>query len=170
MEQNSDLTLFIPITISFIMLGLGLSLGIEDFKRIILHPRAIIIGLMCQMVLLPAICFAICIVFLLPPALAVGLMLLAASPNGATANFYSHLAKGDVALSISLTAVNNIITLFTLPLVVNFAIDYFMQGTWAVPIQFKKVLEVFLLVLIPVAVGMATNYFLPQHSKNYSNR
>jgi bile acid:Na+ symporter, BASS family len=93
-------------------------------------------------------------VFALEPALAVGLMLLAASPGGATANLYSHLSDGDVALNISLTAINSVLTLFTLPLIVNFSLDYFMDSGQYVPMQFSKVLEVFGIVLIPVTIGM----------------
>ena len=86
------------------------------------------------MIILPILCFGIAKLFNLPPALAVGLLLLSASPGGATANLYSHLAKGDVALNISLTAVNSVLTLFTLPFIVNFAIDHFMGNGQVIPI------------------------------------
>jgi BASS family bile acid:Na+ symporter len=165
MEQSSTLTLFLPIALGIIMLGLGLNLLIDDFKRVVLYPKAVLIGLLCQMILLPIICFGITILFNLPPALAVGLMLLSASPGGATANLYSHLAKGDVALNISLTAVNSVLTLFTLPFIVNFSIEYFMQSGQVVPMQFKKIIEVFAIVLIPVGIGMAINRYAPNFSK-----
>jgi len=138
MEQNASLTLFLPIALGIIMLGLGLNLLVEDFKRVILYPKAVLIGLFCQMILLPVVCFGITLLFQLPPALAVGLLLLSASPGGATANLYSHLAKGDLALNVSLTAVNSVLTLFSLPFIVNFSIDYFMQSDQVVPMQFKK--------------------------------
>ena len=159
------LTLFLPIALGIIMLGLGLSLTIADFKRVLIYPKAIVIGLLCQMILLPVVCFGIAILFNLPPALAVGLLLLSASPGGATANLYSHLAKGDVALNISLTAVNSVLTLLTLPFIVNFAIDYFMGSGQVIPMQFKKILEVFAIVLIPVGIGMIINYFSASTSK-----
>ncbi len=159
------LTLFLPIALGIIMLGLGLSLTIADFKRVLIYPKAIVIGLLCQMILLPVVCFGIAILFNLPPALAVGLLLLSASPGGATANLYSHLAKGDVALNISLTAVNSVLTLFTLPFIVNFAIGYFMGSGQVIPMQFKKILEVFAIVLVPVGIGMIINYFSPSTSK-----
>ncbi len=165
MEQSSALTLFLPIALGIIMLGLGLSLVIDDFKRVVLYPKAVIVGLFCQMILLPIICFGIVILFKLPPELAVGLMLLSASPGGATANLYSHLSKGDVALNVSLTAVNSVLTLFTLPFIVNFSINYFMETGQVIPIQFKKVVEVFAIVLIPVAIGMFINYKKPTLSK-----
>ena len=136
------------------MLGLGLSLTLEDFKRVVRYPRAVTVALICQMVLLPTICFFLVKFSGLNSSLAVGLMLLAASPGGATANLYSHLSKGDVALNISLTAINSLLTLFTLPLIVNFSLDYFMDSGQYVPMQFKKVIEVFAIVLIPVTIGM----------------
>lgn len=154
MESNLITTLFLPLALGIIMLGLGLSLTIDDFKRVVIYPKAIFIGLLCQMILLPIICFGIAILFKLPPELAVGLMLLAASPGGATANLYSHLSKGDVALNISLTAVNSLLTLFTLPFLVNFSIEYFLESGQVIPMQFKKVMEVFAIVLVPVTIGM----------------
>jgi BASS family bile acid:Na+ symporter len=154
MESSALTSIFLPLALGIIMLGLGLSLTLDDFKRVVLYPKAILIGLVCQMILLPTICFVIALTFGLPPELAVGLMLLAASPGGATANLYSHLSKGDVALNISLTAVNSLLTLFTLPFIVNFSIGYFLEGGQVIPMQFKKVMEVFAIVLVPVTIGM----------------
>jgi len=154
METSILTTLLLPLAIAIIMMGLGLSLTIEDFKRVVVYPKAILIGLVCQMLVLPVICFFIAITFKLPPELAVGLILLSAAPGGATANLYSHLAKGDVALNVSLTAVNSVLALFTLPFIVNFAIAFFMQSDQVIPMQFKKVIEVCMIVLFPVAIGM----------------
>ncbi|MDP2175146.1 MAG: bile acid:sodium symporter family protein [Bacteroidota bacterium] len=154
MEQSIITSVILPLALGIIMLGLGLSLTIADFKRVVLYPKAVVIGLACQMLILPVVCFFIAKIFNLPPELAVGLMLLSASPGGPTANLYSHLAKGDVALNITLTAVNSILTLITLPFIVNFSIHYFLESDMAVPMQFKKIVEVFLIVLIPVMIGM----------------
>jgi BASS family bile acid:Na+ symporter len=156
MQDNSLLTTIMPIALGIIMLGLGLSLTLTDFKRVLVYPKAVFIGLFCQMILLPIICFGIAIGFKLAPELAVGLMLLSASPGGATANLYSHLSKGDVALNITLTAINSILTLFTLPLIVEFSLSYFISGG-EITMPFKKVVEVFLIVLIPVTIGMIIN-------------
>lgn len=164
--QQSDLTsLFLPIALGIIMLGLGLSLTVEDFKRLTKYPKAMTIALFCQMVLLPLLCFGLVIVFNLNPILAVGLMLLAASPGGATANLYSHLSNGDVALNITLTAVNSVLTLFTLPLLVNLSLDYFLDSGQYVPIQFKKVVEVFAIVLAPVTLGMLVKSKAPSFAQ-----
>ncbi len=161
MQSNFLSTTLLPIALGIIMLGLGLALSIDDFKSVIKYPKAVAIALICQMVLLPAICFFVAKIFGLEPALAVGLMLLAASPGGATANLYSHLSDGDVALNITLTAVNSVLTLFTLPLVVNFSLDYFMTTDQYVPMQFSKVAEVFAIVLVPVMLGMLIKSRLP---------
>ncbi len=153
--QSSVLTaVFLPVALGIIMLGLGLSLSIADFKRVVVFPRAVFVGLFCQMAILPAVCFAIASGFGLPPELAVGLMLLSASPGGATANLFSHLAKGDVALNITLTAVNSLLSLLTLPLIVNYSLEAFMGQGKSIPLQFDKVIQVFAIVLIPVGVGM----------------
>jgi BASS family bile acid:Na+ symporter len=154
----------LPLALAIIMLGLGLSLALSDFKRIVAYPKAVMIGLVSQMLILPLICFFIAKSFGLSPELAVGLMLLAASPGGPTANLYSHLSKGDVALNISLTAVNSLLTLFTLPLIVNFAINYFMESGQIIPMQFKKVSEVFVMVLAPVSIGMIIKSKFPATS------
>lgn len=154
MQQSIATQLFLPIALGIIMLGLGLSLTVEDFKRVAKYPKAVTVALLCQMILLPVLCFLLVIVLRVEPALAVGLMLLAASPGGATANLYSHLSNGDVALNISLTAINSVLTLFTLPVIVNFSLEYFMDSGQYVPMQFSKVMEVFGIVLIPVMIGM----------------
>jgi len=102
------------------------------------------------------ICFGIVYLSALPPAIAVGMMLLAASPGGSSANLYSHLAGGDVALNITLTAINSVLALITLPIIVNFSLLQFFGEGKVIPLQLDKVLQVFALVLIPVAVGMFT--------------
>jgi BASS family bile acid:Na+ symporter len=165
MEANILTTIILPVALGIIMLGLGLGLSLDDFKRVALYPKAIIIGLFCQMIVLPIICFGIAITLQLPAELAVGLMLLSASPGGPTANLYSHLAKGDVALNISLTAINSLLTLISLPLIVNFSIQYFLASEQAIPMQFKKIIEVFLIVLIPVIIGMLIKANRPKISE-----
>jgi BASS family bile acid:Na+ symporter len=162
MQQSVATELFLPIALGIIMLGLGLSLTLDDFRRVAKYPKAVTVALLCQMVLLPIVCFLLVKFSGLEPALAVGLMLLAASPGGATANLYSHLSKGDVALNISLTAINSVLSLFILPLIVNFSLDYFMDSGQYVPMQFKKVVEVFAIVLVPVTIGMIIKSKLPQ--------
>lgn len=165
MQPSLLLTLIMPIALGIIMLGLGLSLTLDDFRRVAKFPKAITIAMLCQMVLLPGLCFLLAKSFNLPPELAVGLMLLAASPGGATANLYSHLANGDVALNITLTAVNSVLTMFTLPLIVNLSLRYFMNEDQYLPMQFEKVMEVFAIVLLPVIGGMLLKARAPEFAQ-----
>jgi BASS family bile acid:Na+ symporter len=153
--QSTLLTnLFLPLALGVLMLGLGLGLTTEDFRRIGRYPRAVVTGLVLQILVLPWVAFALALIFNLPPALAVGLMLLAASPGGATANIYSHLARGDVALNITLTAINSVLALATLPLILNLSLEYFMGAGQYVPPPFRKVVEVAVIILFPVLIGM----------------
>jgi len=152
--MDSVLTqVFLPVALGIVMLGLGLGLTVADFKRVVVFPKAVLIALVCQVIVLPAVCFGLVLAFDLPPALAVGMMLLAASPGGTTANLYSHLFGGNVALNVTLTAVNSVLAVFTLPIVVNLSLDRFI-GEGTIGLQFDKVLQVFAIVLIPVALGM----------------
>jgi BASS family bile acid:Na+ symporter len=146
-------TVGLPIALAIIMLGLGLDLTFNDFRRVGRHPRAVAIALGCQLVLLPAVCFGLIVLLDLPPLLGIGMMLLAASPGGTSANLFSHLFHGDVALNISLTALNSILALFTLPLVTGLAINYYDRGD-DVTLPFGEVVQIFAIVLIPVAIGM----------------
>lgn len=155
MAPNPLLTVFMPAALGIIMLGLGLSLTMADFTRVVKYPKPVIVGLACQLLILPVACFFIAKGFGLAPALAVGLMLLAASPGGTSANLYSHLAHGDVALNITLTAVSSVVAILAMPLIVNLSLAHFMAGDQALPLQFGKVLQVFAIVLGPVAIGMA---------------
>ncbi len=151
----------LPIALGIIMFGLGLSLTPGDFARIGRRPRAVAVALACQLVLLPLVCFGLVLAFDLPPVLAVGMMLLAASPGGTTANLYSHLFRGDVALNISLTAINSVIAVITLPIVTNLALGYFNPGEGQVGLQLAKTIEVFLIVLVPVGLGMLVRGLRP---------
>ncbi|WP_395639445.1 bile acid:sodium symporter family protein [Pseudolysinimonas sp.] len=155
-------TIGLPVALGIIMFGLGLSLTPADFARVGKHPKAVIVALACQLILLPAICFGLVVLFQLPPVLAVGMILLAAAPGGTTANLYSHLFRGDVALNVTLTAINSIVALFTLPLLTNFAISVFLPDSEGLGIQFTKAVEVFLIVLGPVVLGMLVRRLWPR--------
>jgi len=117
------------------------------------------------LLLLPAICFALVFAFQLPLLLAIGMILLAASPGGTTANLYSHLFGGDVALNISLTAINSVVAVFTLPLLTNLAFEVFSSDEQSLTIQFSKTVEVFALVLLPVAIGMLVRWWKPEFAR-----
>ena len=162
MQGGLITNLLLPLSLGIIMLGLGLSLTLADFTRVFRYPKAVIIGLTIQMLVLTSAAFLIAVVFQLPSELAVGLLLLAAAPGGATANVYSHLAHGDVALNITLTAVNSALSLLTLPFIVTFALQYFMASDQYVPPPFRKVIEVGLIIVLPVVIGMLVRQFAPR--------
>ncbi|BCJ73425.1 transporter [Catellatospora sp. IY07-71] len=165
--MDSVLTqVFLPVALGIVMLGLGLGLTVADFKRILVFPKAVLVALVCQVLILPAACFGLVLAFDLRPELAVGMMLLAASPGGTTANLYSHLFGGNVALNVTLTAVNSVLAIFTLPVVVNLSLNHFMSGTGQIGLQFSKTLQVFAIVLIPVAIGM----FVRHRSVSFAER
>lgn len=158
MTADPVTTLILPVALGVIMFGLGLGLRAGDFARVVVYPRAVLVGLVCQILILPVVCYFIARGFALEPALAVGLMLLAASPGGATANLYSHLANGDVALNITLTAINSVLCIVTLPIIVNLSLVQFMGEGQAIPLQFTKVVQVFVIVIGPVVAGMWVNH------------
>ena len=153
--------LIFPIGLGILMLSLGLSLTTADFRRALLYPRAVVVALLCQTVLMPVACFFIAKGFQLSPELAIGLMLLSATPGGATANLYSHLSGGDVALNITLTAINSVLALFTLPLILGFSLLHFPDESKQIPLQVDKIVQVLLIVIVPVAIGMYLRHLKP---------
>lgn len=146
--------IFLPLALALVMFGLGLTLTTADFARVAKYPKAAVIALVCQVVVLPAICLGLVLAFGLKGVLAVGMMLLVASPGGTSANLFSHLAGGDVALNITLTAINSVLAVFTLPIVVGLSMAHFMADDAEVGLQPAKFVQVFAIVLVPVAIGM----------------
>jgi BASS family bile acid:Na+ symporter len=165
MQASIVTNLLLPLALGVVMLGLGLGLTLADFRRVFAMPRAVLVGLGVQTIVLPAVAFGIAVGFGLSPELAVGLMLLAASPGGATANIYSHLARGDVALNITLTATNSVLCLLTLPLIVNLSLAHFMEAGQYVPPPVRKVIEVAVIIVAPVALGMLLRALAPRISE-----
>ncbi|WP_194775833.1 bile acid:sodium symporter family protein [Pararhodonellum marinum] len=165
MEESILTVLFLPLALAFIMMGMGLSLTIYDFKRIFYQPKAILLGLVCQLILLPILGFALIKLFGLSGALAVGVMIIAACPGGATSNLISHLSKGDTALSISLTAISSLVTVATIPLIVNFSIRYFgEEGSVLLPLM-QTIAQIFVITIIPVSIGMIIKSKRPDIAK-----
>ncbi len=143
--------------LALVMFGLGLSLSLGDFVRLRQHPRAVLLALAMQMLLLPAVAWGLIVGLGVAPVYAVGLMLLAASPGGVSANLFSHLFGGNVAMNISLTAINTVLSIVSLPLITNWAIATFVQSGQIVPLQFGKVFEVVGVILVPVLIGMVVS-------------
>ena len=146
----------LPIALAFIMFSLGLGLSINDFTRIFLKPKEFFIGFLSQLIILPILALILVYIWPLSPEIAIGVMILAAAPGGATSNILTSFAKGDVALSISLTAVISILSVITIPLILGISlsvlgIDLANQGISLMDIALKM----FLIVTIPVLIGMS---------------
>lgn len=164
MSFVSILPTLLFIALGLVMFGLGLSLTVGDFTRLLQHPRAVVLALVLQVLVLPAACYALIVLLGVAPLYAVGLMLLAASPGGVSANLFSHLFGGNVAMNISLTAINTVLSIVSLPLITNWAINTFAHTGQVVPLQFGKVVEVIVIVLVPVVLGMVVHRRVPAFS------
>lgn len=155
----------LPLALAVITLGMGLSLTERDFKNIFLQPKAVIIGLCCQMILLPLIAYLIARYVQLDPVYKVGLMVVAACPGGATSNLITYLLKGNVALSISMTAINSLITLITIPLIVTLALGTFMHQDTAIRLDVvQTIIKVLLITILPAFAGTRVRKWRPVFS------
>ena len=145
----------LPLILAFIMFSLGLGLTLGDFRRILVQPKALMVGVVCHFVLLPLVCFAMLKLVGMGGALAVGFMIVAACPTGATSNLLTYLARGDVALALGFTAMASVLTIFTLPVIVTWALAHFMAAEQAVqvPVGFLMA-QVALVMGLPVSLGM----------------
>lgn len=160
--MNPVVDVLLPAALAFIMFALGLTLVVDDFRRVFARPRAIAVGLFGQIVLLPVTAFVVAQAFRLPEEMAVGLMILAACPGGVSSGLITHLARGETALSISLTAVTSVAAVATVPFVVNLALAHFTGAGASVDLPVARLVRgVFLLTTVPVAAGMALRHFRP---------
>lgn len=166
MSSNIFTQLFLPLALAFIMLGMGLTLVPADFKRVVLMPKAMALGIFNHVFLLPAIAWIVILVLGLKTELAVGLMILASCPAGPTSNLITHLSKGDTALAITLTLFSSLVTVFTIPFVVNLAISHFTPGEEAklLPV-FNTILSVLFITGVPVIIGMVIRSKFPSFAE-----
>lgn len=155
MQGDLFSSLLLPLSLALIMFSLGLGLTPTDFGRIVRQPRALLVGVVCHFILLPLVCFAMIKVSGMAGVFAVGFMILAASPTGTTSNLLTYLARGDVALALSFTAVASVLTIFTLPLIVVFALDHFAGSAQTVRAPAGMMMaQIFIMLGLPVAIGM----------------
>jgi BASS family bile acid:Na+ symporter len=158
-------TAFLPMTLFLIMFSLGLGLVIGDFSRIVTHPKAFAVGLFSQMIMLPVIGFVLAVSLDLTPELALGLMILALCPGGATANLFTRIAHGDVALSISVTSVSTLLAVISMPTMVKVMAGYFL-GVDADHIDVTALsLSMLALTALPVCGAMAIRHFAPRFAQ-----
>lgn len=162
MEASIVTQVVLPASLFLVMFGMGLSLKVEDFSRILLHPKAAVVGILCQMLMLPLVGFFIVFLFNLSTELAVGLMILTFCPGGVTSNMFSYLAKGDTALSVSLTALVSLVTPFTIPTLTVLMMNYFLaeSQTFSMPV-IKTIAQLLVITIIPVMIGMIIYHKLP---------
>jgi len=149
-----------PIILALIMLGLGLGLKIDDFTRVIKTPKDFFVGFFSQLIILPLVAYLLIIILKVPPEIAIGVMIIAAAPGGVTSNILTKFANGDVALSISLTAVISLISIITVPLIIFTSADLFGITDISQNISMTGIaLKMFLVVTVPVILGMIIRKF-----------
>ena len=149
-----------PLGLAFIMLGLGMNLKIQDFTRVIKNPKDFLVGFICQMVVLPIIAFILIKLLNTPIELALGVMIIAAAPGGVTSNVLTKFADGDVALSITLTAIISLISIVTVPFIIFLSIDLLNIDYVSKDISMMSIsLKMFFVVTVPVLIGMTIRHF-----------
>jgi bile acid:Na+ symporter, BASS family len=155
MEFNLLTAIILPTALGVIMLGMGLGLVPEDFQRVTKNPKAVAIGLVSQLIILPIIGFIIASIVPMQPEIAVGLVVVSICPGGPSSNLITYLAKGDVVLSVSLTALSSIITVFTIPILANFALQRFLGQSAVIELPVgQTMLQIFVITLLPCGLGM----------------
>jgi BASS family bile acid:Na+ symporter len=167
MQESVISNVILPLAIAIIMITLGMTLTVADFKRIVTYPKPVFIGLICQMVLLPLLGFGVAAIFALPAIYAISLILLSVSPDGATSNLIIHAGDGDRALGITLTAITNMLAWLTIPF--GLGIAYSVYGTGALDIDFPvadTMLQVAVITLIPTLIGMGIRQWKPEFAEN----
>lgn len=169
MESGNAITqIFLPLSLAFIMFSVGLELTVADFKRVAVRPRDFLIGALSQVIVLPLVAFIILSFWTIDPVLAVGVMIIAACPGGVTSNLITYLARGDTALSVSLTAIISMLAVLTLPLIVSFSIHHFMDAASAPELSIgRTVLGIFAITTVPVVLGMVVNRYRPAFARKF---
>lgn len=163
MEQGVLIEIGLPVSLFLIMIGMGMTLTPKDFHEVIVAPRATLFGLLAQVLLLPLVAFGLAMVLPLTPALAVGLIVIAACPGGSTSNLFAYLGRGDVALSIVLTVLASLITIVTLPMFASWGLKVFSDHVLEIQLPVTRtVVALVAIVLVPVLIGMTVRKFAPR--------
>lgn len=167
MEQGFLSQVGLPVAIALMMVTMGMTLSVADFKRLLTDPRAVGLGLVNQLILLPLAGFIVASILPLEAVFAISLMMIAACPGGPMSNLIVHVAEADRALSVTLTAISNSVAFISVPLIVNFAIRYFSDGsdTIALPVL-QTMLQIAFLTVVPVIIGM----FIRSRNPDFAER
>ncbi len=168
MEQSPLIEIGLPVSLMIIMAGMGLGLTLGDFRQVVTRPKAMFVGTVAQIVLIPLLAFALAEVMGLSPAIAVGLVIIASCPGGTTSNIFTLLAFGNVALSITLTVLASMITIVTIPLFTNLALDMYAmeagQQTVKLPVL-RTVITLMVVTVVPVLIGMFVRHRSPSFAQ-----
>jgi bile acid:Na+ symporter, BASS family len=165
MKSDILIQVILPASLFIIMLGMGLSLKLADFKLVLAQPKAVVLGLFAQIVMLPLVAYLVVLAFGLHGAMAMGLMILALCPGGTTSNLYTYLAKGDVALSVTLTSVVSLIAPITVPIMIAVLMGIIMGDGQSIELPLlKTVVQLLIITVIPIGIGMTINHFKPTFS------
>lgn len=157
--------IFLPLSLAFIMFSLGLGLSISDFSRVLKQPKDFLIGAFSQIIILPIVALILVLIWPLSPELSIGVMLIAAAPGGATSNIITSFAKGDVALSVSLTAIISLLSVFTIPLIVLISLNLLVDNYSSISISILDIaIQMFAIVTIPVILGILFRKFMSNFS------
>jgi BASS family bile acid:Na+ symporter len=165
MESSPLISIGLPISLFIIMIGIGMTLTPRDFRQVAVFPKGIVVGTLAQIILMPALAFLLVPIFGLSPAIAVGLVIIASCPGGTTSNVFALMARGNVALSIILTVVANIITIVSLPLLTNLALGLYMDASEDIHLPLDRTIgTLVLIVLLPITIGMFLRHRFPAQS------
>ncbi|MFT5593026.1 MAG: BASS family bile acid:Na+ symporter [Oceanicoccus sp.] len=166
MEASVLVKVVLPLSLFIIMLGMGLALKPVDFKMVMLRPKAVALGLVAQMLMLPILAYLIVLAFGMTGAVAVGVMILALCPGGTTSNLYTYLAKGDIALSVTLTSLVSLIAPFTVPLMIVMFMSLLMGQEEYIHLPvIKTIIQLVVITILPISIGMFINHKKPEWSK-----
>ena len=162
MGSSALIDVGLPISLFLIMVGMGMTLTPKDFREVAIAPKGTAYGVVCQILLLPLVAFGVAVAMDLSPALAVGLIVVAACPGGTTSNLFVYLGRGDVALSIVLTVIASLITIVSLPAFTGWALEHFNDAARSIELPvLRTVITLIVIVLLPVAIGMTIKHFKP---------
>ncbi len=166
MEAGLLIKVILPGSLFIIMLGMGLALKPVDFKMVLVRPKAVALGVIAQMIMLPLLAYGIVLAFGMTGAVAVGVMILALCPGGTTSNLYTYLAKGDIALSVTLTSLVSVIAPFTVPLMIVIFMSLLMGQEEYIQLPvLKTIIQLVVITIIPICLGMYINHKRPELSK-----
>ncbi|MEH6345609.1 MAG: bile acid:sodium symporter family protein [Bermanella sp.] len=165
METDFLIQVILPASLFIIMLGMGMALKLADFKLVLSNPKAVSLGIFAQMVMLPLLAYLIVLAFDLKGAMAMGLMILALCPGGTTSNMYTYLAKGDIALSVTLTSVVSLLAPLTVPVMIAALMGIIMGDGQVIELPvLKTVIQLLVITVVPIGIGMVINHYKPNFS------